>query len=229
LEEDADTGQDKINMERDLYYYYYYYYYVLNYQYRLGNSFILRTDCIKCQGVHIDCKLHCHHHVDFLFSHAMKLLGLIGILTFHFSTLDSLLMLYFALVRSKLEYASVAWNSVTITDSNKLERVQRKAAALCHKRFFKDVECYYDNILEEINLQTLHIRRRHFDALFLINVFGGTKYCTPVLETVGLRVPTRNVRNFTTFICSSSHCPSAKCVSAENAVCKSTNILVSRV
>jgi hypothetical protein len=30
------------------------------------------------------------------------------------------------LVRSKLEYASVAWNSVTITDSNKLEHVQRK-------------------------------------------------------------------------------------------------------
>jgi hypothetical protein len=41
-------------------------------------------------------------------------------------------MLYFALVRSKLEYTSVAWKSVTITDFNKLERVQRKFAALCH-------------------------------------------------------------------------------------------------
>jgi myo-inositol catabolism protein IolC len=66
----------------------------------------------------------------------MKLLGLIRTLKFSFSTTDSLLMLYFALVRSNLEYASVAWNSVTITDSNKLERVQRKFAALCQKRFF---------------------------------------------------------------------------------------------
>jgi hypothetical protein len=33
-------------------------------------------------------------------------------------------MRYFALVRSKLEYAFVAGNSVTNTDSNKLEQVQ---------------------------------------------------------------------------------------------------------
>jgi hypothetical protein len=37
---------------------------VLNYQYRLENSFILRNDCIKDLGVIIECKLH----VDFLFS-----------------------------------------------------------------------------------------------------------------------------------------------------------------
>jgi hypothetical protein len=42
--------------------------------------------------------------------------------------------------------------------------------------------------LEKLNLQTLHIRRRHFDALFLINVFNGTKHCPSALETVGIRV-----------------------------------------
>jgi hypothetical protein len=107
---------------------------------------------------------------------------------------------------------------VAITDSNKLERVQRKFAALCQKRFFPDVEYHYDNVLGKLNLQTLHIRRRHFDAVFLINVFSGTKQCPSVLETVGIRVPTRNIRNFNTFSCSLSHCPSARCVSAANAV-----------
>jgi hypothetical protein len=35
---------------------------------------------------------------------------------------------------------------ITITDSNKLERVQRKFAAFCHKIFVQDVEYHYDNI-----------------------------------------------------------------------------------
>jgi hypothetical protein len=88
---------------------------------------------------------------------------------------------------------------IIITDSNKLERVQRKFAALCHNRFFQDAEHHHDNILEKLALQALHIRRRHFDAVFLINAFTGTKYCPSVLEAVGIRVPTRNIRNFTAF------------------------------
>jgi hypothetical protein len=74
-----------------------------------------------------DCEFHFHHHyADFLVSHALKLLGLFRTTTFSFSTSDSLLILYFALVISKLEYASVAWNSVTVTDSNNLKSIQRK-------------------------------------------------------------------------------------------------------
>jgi hypothetical protein len=88
------------------------------------------------------------------------------------------------------------------------------------------MEYHYDIISKKLNLQTLHIRRHHIDALFLIHAFCGTKYCPSVLETVGLRVPTRNTRNFTTFSCSFSHCPSARCVSAANAVCKSVDTYI---
>lgn len=195
-----------------------------NYQYRLGNSFILRTDCIKDLGIYLDSKLHFHQHVDHLFSHALKLLGLIRTITFSFSTLDSLLTLYSTLVRSKLEYASVVWNSVTITDSNKLERIQRKFAALCHNRFFTDMDYHYVNMLNKLKLQTLHFRRRHIDALFLISVFKGVSNCPSVLETVGIRVPSRNIRNFSMFCSASSHCPSARCVHAANIVGNSIDI-----
>jgi hypothetical protein len=75
-----------------------------------------------------------------------------------------------------------------------LERMQSKFAALCHNRSFQDVDYHYINILGKLNLQTLHVRRRHIDALSLINFFRGTKFCPSVLEAVGLRVPTRNIR-----------------------------------
>jgi hypothetical protein len=86
------------------------------------------------------------------------------------------MMLYFALVRWKLEYGSAAWNSVTITDSNKLERTQRKFAAIFHSRFFfQDMQNHYNNLLERSNLLTFHNRHHQFEASFLINIYSGTK------------------------------------------------------
>jgi hypothetical protein len=64
---------------------------------------------------------------------------------------------------------------------------------------FQDVEYLYDNLLERLHFLTLHNRRHHFDDLFLINVFNGTKRCVSALETVGLWACTRDIRNFTLF------------------------------
>jgi hypothetical protein len=128
------------------------------------------------------------------------------------------------LVRSELVYSSDAWTSVTITDSNKLEHIQRTSAALCHNRFFQDVWCQYGTILEKLNLQKPHISCRHSDALFLINIYNGAKCCPCPLEAVDTHVPARDVGNFSRFSCSFSHCLSIRSVSAKNDVCKCTDI-----
>jgi hypothetical protein len=83
----------------------------------------------------LDWKLYFHQHIDCIFSQVLKMLGLIRYITSSFSTLDIVLVLYSTLVESKLEYASVVWNSITSTDSSKLERIQRKFASLCYTRF----------------------------------------------------------------------------------------------
>jgi hypothetical protein len=43
--------------------------------------------------------------------------------------------IFFALAEYELENTSVAWNSVTITDFNKLLLMQRQFAVLCHIDF----------------------------------------------------------------------------------------------
>jgi hypothetical protein len=93
-------------------------------------------DNIKDLGDFLDSKLYFHQHVDYISLQALKMLGLNHSVTFAFSTIDSLLMLYSTLLRSRRECASVAWNTLTATDVNKLERIQRKFLSLCHNRFF---------------------------------------------------------------------------------------------
>jgi hypothetical protein len=105
------------------------------FNYNLCNNPVARSQCVKDLGVLLDCKLYFHQHINYIFSQSLKMLGLIRYITSSFSTLDSLLGLYSTLVRSKIEYASVVWNSITSTDSAKLERIQRKFVALCYTRF----------------------------------------------------------------------------------------------
>jgi hypothetical protein len=35
---------------------------------------MLQAECVKDHGVHVNRKLRFHHHIDFLFPYAMKLL-----------------------------------------------------------------------------------------------------------------------------------------------------------
>ena len=108
---------------------------VINFSREIQDSSITRIDTIKDLGVQLDSKLHFHAHVDYIVSQSLRTLGLIRTLTNSFSTLDCLLLLYSTLVRPKLQYASVLWNSVTSTDAIKLESIQQKFAALCQNRF----------------------------------------------------------------------------------------------
>jgi hypothetical protein len=113
----------------------------VHFNYNVSNEIILRSDCIKDLGVMLDSKLYFHRHVDFVHSQTLRTLGLLRYVTYNFSSLDCLVVLYNSLIRSKLEYASVVWNNISLTDSNKIENIQRKFANLCYYRFFQAVIC----------------------------------------------------------------------------------------
>jgi hypothetical protein len=77
----------------------------------------------------------------------------------------------------------------------------------------------------------LHKRRYHLDALFLIQVYRGLKYCPSLLEAVGLRVPSRYLRDFSMFRFSPSlkNCPSARYASAANVVCRDFDVFKTNI
>jgi hypothetical protein len=166
----------------------------------LGKAVITRTDCVKDLGLWLDNKLYLHHHVNYIFSVASNLLGLIKFIMYNVSSLDSLLVLYISLVRSKLEYASIAWNNLTTTDSNKLQSIQKKFAHLCYRRYYQsEFPCNYDVILETLGSSTLHSRPSHLDDLFLIIVFNNAIDCQYIMDTVSLRVPYKLISDSSIF------------------------------
>jgi hypothetical protein len=150
----------------------------LRYEYHICHAAITCTRNIKDLGVFFYLKLYSHNHVDFLFSECIKLLGLIRSITFTFSSLDCLYVLYFMLARSKLEYVSAVWNSIASTDANKLERIQQKFASVCFYRFPPRVLYTHNFALEKLSLCFLCKWRHHSDALSSVQVYRGLKSCT---------------------------------------------------
>jgi ornithine cyclodeaminase/alanine dehydrogenase-like protein (mu-crystallin family) len=62
------------------------------------------------------------------------------------------------------------------------------------------------------------------EALFFISVYSGLKCCPSLLDTTGIRVSSRNVRNSSLFTATCKSSPTARCVTAANRVCKGTDI-----
>jgi hypothetical protein len=90
---------------------------------------------------------------------------------FFLPTIDGLMIFYNAPVRCKPEYASVACKSITIIDSSKRGRIQRKLAALCYSRLLTSTfDNRYDDISIRLNLSTLWSRRLFLGGSFFISV-----------------------------------------------------------
>jgi hypothetical protein len=177
----------------------------LSYNCQLCHATITRTSSIEDIGICFDSKLHFYNHVDYVFSECIELLGLIHSITYSFSSLEYSYVLYFTLARSRLEYATVVWNSITSTDANKLERIQQKFTSVCFYRFFPHVPYNYTVALEKLGLHLILL-------FFFVQVYRGRKCCTSLLENVSSHVPPSNLREFSLFCTcpSNKHCPSAR-------------------
>ena len=121
--------------------------------------------CEKDLGVYIDNQLSYEHHVNDICKRANRMVGLIW-RTFEYIDVQTFSLLFKALVRPVLEYATQIWAPNLWKLSDALEKVQRRATRMVIG--LKGMS--YEERLKSLNLPTLQYRRIRGDLIFMYKI-----------------------------------------------------------
>lgn len=177
---------------------------IINNTYHLEGNPIERVSIVRDLGVFIDCGLTFKNHVSFVVSSAMKVLGVISRLTKHFKKPHCSIHLFQSLVVSRLEFASVIWNSISVTQALIIERVQKRFVRIVYDRWIgRRVYYDYECLLNRFSLKLLSHRRTVLDLVFLHKIINGAIDSSWLISKIHFHVPFRATRQLTCFdICS---------------------------
>ena len=135
--------------------------------YTIGDLDLAEDVSEKDVGVTFDACLQFRLHIKNMVSKANQRVGLIR-RSFSHLNIKSFKLLYKSLVRPILEYCSVIWNPLYITDDKEIEKVQKRATKLVpHLRNLD-----YTERLQALNLTTLAYRRRRTDILQVFRIIN---------------------------------------------------------
>ena len=108
----------------------------------------------------------------------------------------TLLVTYFANVRSILEYSCVVWAGAAKSHTERVDRVQHKFLVWLNSH--TTVPCpslSYKSLLNHFGIPSLSARRVQYDILFLRNVFSRRLQSAHLLSSFPLHVPPRSTRS----------------------------------
>lgn len=175
---------------------------VINYDYILKSSVLCKVTEVKDLGVLFDPKLRFHKHVTKKVNEAMRLLGFIKRNSFYYRSQSTVLTLFNAFVRSKLEYCSVVWNPHSQNRIDQIERPQKRFLKYVLRKFHKiDTQFMpYSEVLHRLEAKSLCSRRKVIDAIYIYKILNNKENNPIFLSKLSFRVPrvaTRSLKLFT--------------------------------
>ncbi len=145
-----------------------------NQEYNLNDVILPTVTEIKDLGVYLTPNLKPHFHCQKLFASASQISALI-FKSFENKCEKFLFKLFQVYVRPKLEYASPAWNPSFQTDSDLIEKIQRRFT----KRIPGLSELSYGERLEKVSAHSLKTRRQILDLTFLYKILNNLTSLDP--------------------------------------------------
>lgn len=157
------------------------------YEYQCGMDVIKRNRSHKDLGVKFSSDLNFNNHIQTIILDANKNLGFIRRNCLHFTDITALKALYYAFVRSKLEYSSTVWSPYYNHLKLDLERIQRKFLKILYKTEngqFPQRGINHDFLLSEYNMTSLEDRRKIADIKFIFKLIRGVIDCPELLQKI---------------------------------------------
>ena len=143
----------------------------------------------KYLRVYLNHDLKWDNHIDQVSSKAAQKLGFIR-RNLRCAPADCKKLVYIALVRSGMEYASISWDPHTTSNADKLEKIQRPAARWVTSSYSRTTSV--TSLLEKLKFEPLQVRRRVPRLAFMYKILHG-KVAVPMAK-VNLKLSQRPSR-----------------------------------
>ena len=143
----------------------------------------------------MDSKLSFVPHIDNIITAANKILGFIMRTCKKFNKINTFLLLYKSLVRSKLEYCCPVWNPTYNIHSNRIEKIQRRFTKyLAYRDSSLSYRSPYEYRLNHFKLHNMHDRRTYLELNFLRKIIIGKNESSDILSELTFNIPRNNTR-----------------------------------
>lgn len=164
--------------------------------YHIDNTVLERVSQIKDLGVTFGQNLKFNNHFENIRSKAFQMLGFLYRHTRDFTSPTTLKTLYYAYVRSRVEYCSSVWSPKYQVHIKSIEAVQRKfLRMLAYKCGTRILDHDYTPILNDHNIMTLEQRRDLNDLVFLMKLIQNQIYSPELLQNLNFKLKSRATRN----------------------------------
>lgn len=168
------------------------------FDYKINKTDLMRVKVIRDLGVTYNDQLSFKGNIESAVTAANRMLGFIVRQTFSFTSIRIIKILYFAFVRSKLEYASIIWYTQPLIYLSMVEKVQNKLLRyLYYKRFHvrPDYNTIRSTFLrQEFNIPSLEFRRKMKVMIFLYKIVNNSINDSRLLSLIPFNVPSRQTR-----------------------------------
>ncbi|KAG7295266.1 hypothetical protein JYU34_022268 [Plutella xylostella] len=164
------------------------------FNYTFNDTIIERVSSVRDLGIILDSKFLLSEHIDHISNKAYRNLGFVIRSCKPFTNIGAIKSVYYAYVRSILEYACPIWSPHYTIYKERLEKVQKVFINHLNYRLRNSTNSYIDGCRIN-NLPTLEERRTLLDMSFLHDLVHGRVDCAGLVGSVAYCTPRRRTRH----------------------------------